>query len=126
MASFFRKTFGGLPRGYYSDHIVAGAALGLLHLIWSLYTLITLPKSDPQYEVWKWSPLFDVLGAVLYPYSFWMVQRILRSLRGETPIFQNPILVPFAKLSVALFSLAWASVFAPVALIYLYFENSKS
>lgn len=70
--------------------------------------------------------LFTVFSTLLYPYSRFVYESIVRFIMGENVFFVNAIFMLITKFITMLMCWGVAIFVAPIGLAYLYYHHSKA
>ncbi|MGV7209322.1 hypothetical protein ACLB1G_15855 [Oxalobacteraceae bacterium A2-2] len=117
MNDVLAKTFGGLSKQYYFRQLFFA---GLITLVWYLATQsMPLERRLPQ-------ALWIGLNTLLYPYSRFVYESVIRFIVGQNFFIVNGVLFLATKLVSMLMCYFLAMFIAPVGLAYLYYHHSKA
>ncbi len=116
MHSIFHKTIGGLSRYYYFRQLFFSIVIcGIA------YFLVTANGDQIPIQ----SLIIMAINASLYPYSRFIYETAARFILGEKVVSFNVIFMLTAKLFTMLICWFFATVIAPIGLIYLYIHHSR-
>jgi hypothetical protein len=110
------KTFGGLSAKYY----VRNFLFGLIFPI-AIYFL----RGSTETQISGIMFFFLVINTILYPYSRFVYENVIRFIVGNNIFLVNVFLMLIVKLITMALYWVFAVVIAPVGLIYLYFQHSR-
>lgn len=113
------KTFGGLSAQYYVRQFLFGLIFPAL--IW-----LTLSNSTEPHSIPIGTYALFVVNTLLYPYSRFVYERLSGYILGTNVFFGNAALVLFVKLLTMTICWCFAIFLAPLGLLYLYIQHSRS
>ena len=111
------KTFGGLSKSYYFRQLF----FGLL-----LFGFIMLMATGNTHGVSYFMVLICVLNSLLYPYTRFVYENIVRFITGNNMFVVNVFFMIFTKLMTMIICWGGAIFIAPIGLAYLYYYHSKN
>jgi len=111
------KTFGGLSRQYYFRQFI----FGLIFPAFFLFIVSKGPNPIPLALI-----VMVVINTLLYPYSRFVYEGIMRFIMGENVFWVNAIFMLFVKAMTMALCWSFAIFIAPVGLAYLYYHHSKA
>ena len=117
MKNIIQNTFGGLTKQYYLRHLFFGSLLPAM-LIFTMFI------GDGAFH-YQALPILAI-NTLLYPYSRFVYESIVRFIVGDNVFFVNATLMLFTKTVTIILCWGFAIFVAPIGLIYLYYINNKS
>ncbi len=117
MREFFKCTFGGLETPYLIRQYFFSLLIG---------ALIVFMVTDQGRTLHGGTIILFSVCAILYPYSRFVYESIIRFVMGNNVLYVNAILMMAFKALTMLLCWFFAVFIAPFGLIYLYFHQSKS
>ncbi|CAE6859087.1 hypothetical protein R75461_07888 [Paraburkholderia nemoris] len=119
MHPIFANTFGGLSRAYYIRQCLFG-------LIFPAMLVLAFTQS-PQHASMPAALAFPlVVNTLLYPYSRFVYESIVRYVTGNHLFVVNAFLLLFVKLVTMALCWSMALFLAPVGLAWLYFHHTRA
>jgi len=116
MKELFGKFFGGLNPAYFFRHLVFGIILGAVFIA---------GKANSPTGLEFGELLMMVVSTLLYPYSRFVYESIVRFILGENRIFANALLWMIVKVMTMCICWFMAIFIAPVGLAFLYWRNTR-
>jgi hypothetical protein len=117
MHSVLAKTFGGMLPGYYPRQFAFGLIFPVLIFFSFMHGTHPMPKS---------AMLYVAINTLLYPYSRFVYEGIVRFIVGENLFLLPAVLMLFVKFMTMAMCWCLAIFVAPVGLAYLFFRNSTN
>lgn len=111
------KTFGGLSPQYYFRQLFFGLLFPSL-----MYFMVIQGSHSIQISM----AIFMAINTLLYPYSRFVYESVMRFLMGENVFFVNALLMLFVKMMTMAICWSAAIFIAPIGLAYLYYHHSKA
>ena len=125
MSPILQKTFGGLTKQYYFRQLFFGAALSAF----LVYVFIQGSEQNPEHQISEtktfFLAVFLVISTLLYPYSRFVYESVVRFVMGENVFFVNAVTMLITKIITIAICLIGAVWIAPIGLAYLYYHHSK-
>lgn len=121
MHSVFVKTFGGLSSQYYLRQLFFGLLFGVSSFYLFLHNTPPGPLADLVFVGG-----IVILNTLLYPYSRFVYEGIVRFIMGDSIFVVNAILMVLTKLIMMGICWAGALIIAPFGLAYLFFYHSRA
>jgi hypothetical protein len=112
-----QKTLGGLSTQYYLRQFFFGLVLAAI-----IFFLSTQGEHSMPIGVL----LFTIINTLLYPYSRFVYEGVVRFIMGENVFFVNAIFMLFTKFITMAMCWSFAILVAPIGLAYLYYHHSKA
>lgn len=116
MHPIISKTFGGLSYQYYFRQFIFGLIFPAMLFVVQSYGTQSIPIS---------MIIFFVINSLLYPYSRFVYESVVRFVMGENVFILNAIPMLFIKLMTMAMCWSAAILIAPAGLAYLYYHHSK-
>jgi hypothetical protein len=116
--SVIDKTLGGLSRAYYFRQFF----FGLLFV--ALIVMMMFSQNGPGMSLGM--AVMIVINALLYPYSRFVYESIVRFIMGENIFVVNALLMLAVKFMMMSLCFSAAIFIAPFGLVYLYYHHSKN
>jgi len=116
MHPIIAKTFGGLTREYYIRQFLFGLIFPAMLFIVQSYGTQAIPIS---------MIILFAINCLLYPYSRFVYESVVRFVMGENIFILNASLMLFIKLMTMAMCWSAAILIAPIGLAYLYYHHSK-
>ncbi|HEY1719852.1 MAG TPA: hypothetical protein VGG27_01305 [Magnetospirillaceae bacterium] len=110
------KTFGGLSRPYYLRHFLFGLIFPALFIWNGIHKPQTLDVG---------LCVLMVVNTLLYPYSRFVYESIMRFIIGDNVFFVRPLFMVAMKFFTMLACWGLAIFIAPLGLAYLYYRHTK-
>jgi len=117
MNTVLNRTFGGLSPKYYFRHLVFGIALA---------ALVIYAESQAPRPFQVSFALFSVVSTLLYPYSRFVYESVVRFIMGGNVFLVNALFMLMAKLITMAMCWAFSIVVAPIGLAYLYYHHRRT
>lgn len=116
-----QKTFGGLSKQYYFRQLFFGLIVAIsFFFVYSQGS--TIVSILDRIEV----ILSYVLLTLLYPYSRFVYESIVRFILGDNIFFMNTVFMLILRFLTMTLCWTFSIVIAPIGLAYLYYHHSKS
>jgi hypothetical protein len=113
------KTFGGLSREYYFRNFIFG-------LIFPAILLLMIRQAAHSELTHTLSLiLIMTINSLLYPYSRFVYEGVMRFILGNNVFFVNGIFFLLTKAFTMLLCWSMAIFIAPIGLAYLYYHHSR-
>lgn len=113
------KTFGGLSPHYYFRQFLFG-------LIFPALTYFMLSRNTHHHPVSLMLIGMLLINTLLYPYSRFVYEGVVRFIMGQNVFWVNAFLMLFVKMITMSLCWGFAIFIAPIGLVYLYFHHSKA
>ncbi|MDO4435795.1 MAG: hypothetical protein Q4B71_05185 [Cardiobacteriaceae bacterium] len=113
-----KLAFSGLSTKYYTRQAIIGLGLAVV-LVW-----IAAPRHQPSLAYISFI-ISMLINAALYPYARFVYEKVAELVVGDEEVFKKGLLSNLVKLIMMLLCFMFATLLAPLGLLYLYYVQTQ-